>query len=199
MIWPPQNTGLFEYKTPCCTCPTCFYSVGTGLPAESEAAAQAYLDDYTEACIVDGQSAASAPISKSASVTGGLLSYMFHYAEGDGGQAFVSFKVYVPAACDMTVAITFTGTSVIPFGVNADTFDPITYTGDSSGGVFEFPGEGFYIITCLLQWSGPDPLGGGSDGIINFEITETDCELTYCTLEADWDDGMGDSGTVVCE
>lgn len=200
MIWPPQATGIFAYKTPCCTCPVvCYYSVGTGAPAESALAAQAYLDDYTAACIVDGQSAASAPISKTALVTSGLLSYMFHYAEGSGGQAYTSFKVYVPAACDITVAITFTGTSVTPYGIDAVSLASITYTGDSSGGVFEFPAAGYYIITCLLEWSSGGPMGGGTDGIIDFEITETDCDLTYCTLEADWDDGGGNTGTVRCE
>lgn len=53
MVWPPQDTGTFEFKMPCCTCeigcPGGFliYATGfvNGTPFADEAAAQARLDD----------------------------------------------------------------------------------------------------------------------------------------------------------
>ncbi len=51
MIWPPQDTGIFEFKLPCCSCDRCpggfliYQRDSGGVPFTSEALAQADLDD----------------------------------------------------------------------------------------------------------------------------------------------------------
>lgn len=192
----PWASNFLAYAFPCCDCGVCNFAVGSGLTSEAEATA--LLAARGAACIVYGESTASDPLSHTASLTANLLTYAYQYAQGSGGQAYISFKVYVPAACDITVVTSLTGTSINGSGYDADTAAPITFTGDSSGGVFEFPGAGYYIIQYLLQWNSGGPGGGGTDGVINFEITETDCDLTYCILQASWDDGGGNAGTVIC-
>lgn len=192
----PWASNFLAYAFPCCDCGLCYFEVGDGQTSEAESTA--WLAARGAACIVYGASSASDPLSHTASLTSNLLTYAYQYAEGSGGQAYISFKVYVPAACSITVVTSFTGTGLTPAGYNFDTSASITFTGDSSGGVFEFPGAGYYIIQYLLEWSSGGPMGGGTDGIIDFEITETDCDLTYCTLTAAWDDGGGNTGTVIC-
>lgn len=60
MIWPPQDTGLFELKKPCCACPSSCpgalllpLAEGEGVETyASEAAALAAMADYVGDCLV---------------------------------------------------------------------------------------------------------------------------------------------------
>lgn len=124
MVWPPQDTGIFEFKMPCCSC-----AIGCPLslliPAwynifdayADEATAQAVLDDPLRVanCLmtsfIDDPQTGTIPSSFSASFSGDTLSFdiAYNYIAGPGlnGITYAAVKL---AEGDV-VTINYSGTS----------------------------------------------------------------------------------------
>jgi hypothetical protein len=98
MIWPPQNTGIFEYKTPCCECGVecCSGAFASGDP----------LDFDT------GTRSASANVTGSTVTISGTTTY-------DTLSAFMNMGVCITLPVGL-----FTGTWSGPFSVSYGLTDP---------------------------------------------------------------------------
>jgi hypothetical protein len=126
MIWPPQNTGIFEYKTPCCDCPVvvdcCYYEgTGSGAYCSGSGTISTYAADLGVITSVDGSALAL-------SLTGTLALIFAAGAEvvltfsGDGLTCGASITGLTPdSETDTTRTYTIPADDCYIIGLTADT------------------------------------------------------------------------------
>ncbi len=121
MIWPPQNTGIFEFKLPCCdctpevTCPFPIYIRGTallfgGTPFASEGDAQTELDDpqAVAACVAYSYyniGSPGTPFDTFTAIDGGtdITISASRLGAGDNAQLLFACSVNIEAGANLLV------------------------------------------------------------------------------------------------
>ena len=147
MVWPPQNTGLFEFKIPCCECSVGCYSVsGTNLSANCN------QDNtvYPPAPVVGWPTSPYAYVNSSFAVPVSPT--------GGGPNVNVIFKTACTFTwvddCDGTTKVTLTSVSVTSTDPNCGSISGVTVFGTGSCAPFTTAGTNATFSGCFNGLSG---------------------------------------------
>lgn len=152
MIWPPQNTGIFEYKTPCCACPVVCELGVPGGPFSTLEEAEAAMANVLECrCYFYPGNWDSLSRSFSYDSDSFTLSGSGSSATESGGDVQVILVAYLPVG---TLAYSFSGILTCNSGLTISSGGSISVNGPqgeiysaTETGEMEIPEAACYTIS----------------------------------------------------
>lgn len=214
-IWPPQNTGLFELKKPCCSCAGCLMHVSqtngqclAGNPAPDLPNLFANLTDATAAmtnqvsnCM--GYIPAGSRLTPTITATvGHIAGTLVSSSPAFGGSVETMCGLHLLAGSVLSGSWAGGGDyTSLPEGIITlkDSAGAVVASVDShtASGTFSFtiPTDGCYFLDCVF--SGTD--SGGAMTTISITVAYS-CTLafTMANIVIDYDNGSGAATYLVC-